>query len=203
MALTIPRRWLIVSGPPRSDGICLTFDDGPHPEYTPRLLDRLGQLKVRATFFVVGRAAAQHPQLVRRIAAEGHALGHHSWTHGDPVVTSARVLVAEARRTAALLAAITGAAPRLFRPPHGKLTAIKAITLWTNRQSIVLWNRDPKDFLSPSADALRAWVARSPLAGGDVVLLHDVHPHAVDALDAFVSPARQRGLRFTTPLEWA
>jgi peptidoglycan/xylan/chitin deacetylase (PgdA/CDA1 family) len=199
MAATIPRRLFLVSGPAHARAVCLTFDDGPHPEHTPRLLDRLAALEVVATFFVVGERAARHPDLVRRVVAEGHALGHHSWSHGDPEVTSAQALADEARRTEALLASLTGQRPRLFRPPHGKLTAAKAARLWARRQTIVLWNRDPKDF---AGAPLGAWVRAAGLSGGDVVLLHDVHPYAANALDELVDDVRGRGLRFTTPREW-
>lgn len=202
MAATLPKRLFMVAGPRGSDAVCLTFDDGPHPEHTPRLLDCLAALSVPATFFVLGRQAVRHPDLVQRMAAEGHVVGHHSWSHGEPSATSSRALAEEAQRTEALLTELTGKRPRLFRPPHGKLTAGKAARLWAHGQTIVLWNRDPKDFSCRSAHALRSWVTRSPLVGGDVVLLHDVHPHAIEALDDLVRATRARGLRFTTPLAW-
>jgi peptidoglycan/xylan/chitin deacetylase (PgdA/CDA1 family) len=202
MAMALPRRLYMVSGPKESGAVTLTFDDGPHPEHTPLLLDRLKARDIRATFFLVGAQAERHPDIVRRIAAEGHDVGHHSYTHGDPETTSWSVLAGEARRAARLMESLTGRAPTLFRPPHGKITASKALALWTLRQTIVLWNQDPKDYCCGSADALRAWFAGRALEGGDVVLLHDVHPYAAAALDAMVDRVAAAGLRFCRVSDW-
>jgi peptidoglycan/xylan/chitin deacetylase (PgdA/CDA1 family) len=202
MGAALPRRLFMTSGPPASRAIALTFDDGPHAEHTPAVLDRLRALGIRATFFVVGARAEAHPALVARIADEGHVLGHHSWTHGLPEETSTRALVAEARRTSALLERLAGDRPRLFRPPHGKLTPGKLLGLWSQLQTVVLWNRDAKDFAQPSATPLRAWLAAEPFAGGDILLMHDVHAHVAPALDVLAERAAALGLGFTTPTEW-
>src|SRR5262249_22133542 len=92
--------------------------------------------------------------------------------------------------------------PRLFRPPHGKLTAGKLLRLWRGGQTVVLWNVDPKDFACRTGEELRAWFGRRPLQGGVVVLLHDDRPHAATALPGLIEATRKRGLRFTTPLPW-
>jgi len=202
MAAGLPRRMFMVAGPPDSRAVSLTFDDGPHPEHTPALLDRLAAHDIRATFFVLGRNAEKHPDLVRRMSAEGHDVGHHSFTHGEPATTSARELVAESWRTARLLGELLGRRPRLFRPPHGKITAGKALGLWASGQTIVLWNQDPKDFSCGSAEALRAWFVGRPFAGGDVVLLHDVHPYAAQAMDAIAVAVRAAGLGFCPVSAW-
>jgi peptidoglycan/xylan/chitin deacetylase (PgdA/CDA1 family) len=201
-AATLPRRRLLVRGARGENSACLTFDDGPHPEHTPRVLDVLKGAGVPATFFVVGREAERHPDLVRRIAAEGHALGHHSFTHGDPAATSAADLIAEVRQTRALVSGIVGQALTLFRPPHGKLTALKLWGLWRERQTVVLWNVDPKDFARQGPEELRAWLREHPLRGGDIVLMHDNKPHAADALGELIETTRRRGLTFTTPPCW-
>jgi len=202
MAASLPRRLFMTSGPPASRAIALTFDDGPDPTHTPVVLDRLRSLGVRATFFVVGNRAEAHPALVERIAREGHAVGHHSYTHGLPEETSARDLLAEARRTSALLARLLGRPPVLYRPPHGKVTPGKVLGLWALGQTIVLWNRDPKDFARGAAEPIRRWFETEPLAGGDIVLLHDVHAHIAPALDAVVERAAGLGLGFGTPGDW-
>jgi peptidoglycan/xylan/chitin deacetylase (PgdA/CDA1 family) len=202
MATTLPRRLFMVSGPKASRAVTLTFDDGPHPEHTPLLLDRLKARGIRATFFLLGAQAERHPDIVRRIAAEGHDVGHHSYTHGDPETTSWSMLADEARRAAKLMETLVGRSPHLFRPPHGKITASKALALWTLRQTIVLWNQDPKDFSCGSAEVLRAWFAGRRLEAGDVILLHDVHPYAADALDAMVDRATAAGLGFCRVSDW-
>ena len=197
----LPRAALLVQGP--ADGqVCLTFDDGPHPEHTPRLLDVLARLELRATFFVVGSRVALHRELVRRIVDEGHLLGGHSYTHGPPATTSALELGREVRRTADLLGETVGRVPTHFRPPHGKLTAAKLLALWSQRQSIVLWNVDPKDFACRDAGELAELFASRPLRGGDLVLLHDRAAHAAAVLPELVAAARRHGLGFATVDAW-
>src|SRR5262245_36754703 len=115
LARTLPRNWFLVAGPSWSNTICLTFDDGPHPEHTPRVLDALKEAGVVGTFFVIGERAEQYPDLVRRIVSEGHVLGHHSFTHSPPHETSSRQLLAEVQRTRDLLRELVGEAPILFR----------------------------------------------------------------------------------------
>jgi peptidoglycan/xylan/chitin deacetylase (PgdA/CDA1 family) len=180
----------------------LTFDDGPHPEHTPRLLDLLKDQRVTATFFVIGQRATRHPELVRRMAAEGHLVGNHSFSHSEPRATTARQLLDEVRQTRDLLAEVLGGPTTLFRPPRGQVTAWKLWRLWRAGQTVVLWNVDPKDFAQTSADAVRAWFRDRPLRGGDVVLMHDNHPHAAELLPDLITDARQRGLTFTTPAHW-
>jgi peptidoglycan/xylan/chitin deacetylase (PgdA/CDA1 family)/glycosyltransferase involved in cell wall biosynthesis len=198
----LPRRRFLTRGPAESGSVCLTFDDGPHPEHTPRLLDGLRRQGVRATFFVVGRQAERYPELVRRIAAEGHTLGHHSYSHSEPGQTSARQLLDEVRRTRDLLAGLTGTPPVLFRPPKGSLTARKLWGLWRAGQTVVLWNVDPKDYARRAAGEVRDWFRRRPLNGGDLVLMHDNHPHAAEVVPGLVEDAHGRGLTFSQLPEW-
>jgi peptidoglycan-N-acetylglucosamine deacetylase len=197
----LPRRLFMVSGA-RAGSACLTFDDGPHPQQTPRLLDVLAVLGVPATFFLIGKYVELYPDLVRRIVAEGHAVGHHTFHHSPPQNMTAEDLITEIRRTDALFRDIVGYAPRLFRPPWGKLTASKVCRLWAERRTVVLWNSDPKDGAKQTRERMLEWFRRRPLSGGDIVLMHDDRPHAADVLPEIVPEARARRVRFTTPLEW-
>lgn len=202
MAAGLPRRLFMASGPPGSRSIALTFDDGPDPAHTPAVLDRLRAHGARATFFVVGHRAEAHPALLSRIAEEGHEIGHHSWAHAPPQETSALSLLSEARRTSELVERVAGKRPSLFRPPHGKLTPAKLLGLWGLGQTVVLWNRDPKDFARGAVAPIRRWFEEEPLAGGDILLLHDVHAHVAPALEALFERAARLGLGFATPAEW-
>jgi peptidoglycan/xylan/chitin deacetylase (PgdA/CDA1 family)/glycosyltransferase involved in cell wall biosynthesis len=202
-ALTLlPRRMFLVRGPAAGNRIALTFDDGPHPEHTPRLLDVLRQHNIVATFFVVGSRAESHPDIVRRIVAEGHALGNHTFTHANPRSLSARAFLDEVHRTNDLLTSLVGRGTRLVRPPHGKAAAGKLWRLWRARQSVVLWNVDPKDFAASSADEVRGYFQARPLHAGDVILMHDTWPYAAEVLPYLAGSARQAGLTFTTPTQW-
>lgn len=198
----LPRRLLLTHGPAHSGAVCLTFDDGPHPEHTPRLLEVLHEQRIKATFFVVGRQAARYPELIRRMAAEGHTVGHHSYTHTRPQCTSAGRLGDEVRRTSELLGCLLGRPPQLFRPPFGQLTAAKLWRLWRARQTVVLWNRDPKDYACPATEVLAQWFRQHPLRSGDLVLLHDDRAHAAAVLPEVADSVRARGLSFGTIAEW-
>lgn len=182
----------MLHGPRTSNRLYLTFDDGPHPEFTPRLLDLLAEQAVMATFFLIGQKAERHPDIVRRMIEEGHTIGNHTWSHSAPHLTSAKSLIAEVTRTNQVLTEITGVTPILFRPPHGKLTIRKVCELWKRRYSVVLWNVDPKDFSCTSApeamDHLTHWQSRA----GDIVLLHDIHPHSCATVELLTSKIRQQ-----------
>ncbi len=202
LALTLPRRLLLLRGPRTSNAVCLTFDDGPHREHTPRLLDVLKQHRIRATFFVVGRQAEQHLDLLHRITAEGHALGHHSYTHSDPRQITAGQLLEEVQDTQRLFRQSLGRSSQLFRPPWGKLTAGKLWKLSRAGFRHVLWNLDPKDYACRSSAEVDNWFSRRTLQAGDVILMHDTHPYAAGAIPRLATAAADRGLRFTTVDEW-
>jgi peptidoglycan/xylan/chitin deacetylase (PgdA/CDA1 family)/glycosyltransferase involved in cell wall biosynthesis len=202
MATLLPRNWLLVQGPKDSRSVCLTFDDGPDPVHTPRILDVLKKEGVTATFFVIGRQAACHPELVRRIGAEGHLVGNHSYTHSPPHTVSSRQMIREVRQTDHLLAEILGNSPKLVRPPHGKLSGPMILGLWALKKAVVLWNADPKDFKCRSPEEIDSWFERRPLQSGDVVLFHDNRPFVIDALPRLIASARRQGLGFSTVSEW-
>jgi len=197
----LPSIALIASRAACRNAVCLTFDDGPDPVGTPRVLEQLKAGGARATFFLVGRNAEAHPDLVRRIRDEGHEIGHHSWSHQMPGETGARALVDEVKRTRQFLEQIAGVRSNVFRPPHGKLTIPKLFHLWAMGQTVVLWAYDPGDvYLRNEADFLE-WTGAHPPRPGDIILLHDWAPVLERGLPAFVDLVRQRGLGFVTVSE--
>lgn len=194
MNAVLPRdRWM-VRGPDSATGIALTFDDGPHPEYTPHLLDELLKFEIRATFFVVGQAVARFPELAKRIIAEGHSLGCHTYTHSEPSETKSAQLLEEVRRSLALIEDLTGERPALFRPPKGKLSLLKTLGLWKLQQTIVLWNQDPRDYRADAINGIQPWVKHYQPQPGDILLLHDTHPHCIAAIEPLVQRVIERGL---------
>lgn len=201
-ANALPRSLLLTQVRTASDvgtEIALTFDDGPHPEHTPRLLDKLAETGARGTFFVVGERAEQHPDLIRRIADAGHELGNHTWTHSEPSHTSAAQFLDEVSRTRHLIQDLTGRDCRLTRPPKGSLTIGKAVGLWRQRQTIALWNTDPKDFTMTDDTAMSRWLSGYRPQSGDIILLHDNHPHAIIAVEHL---AADTSLTFVTLSDW-
>ncbi|HZL34039.1 MAG TPA: glycosyltransferase [Tepidisphaeraceae bacterium] len=197
-AVALSRRRFMVSGPVDSRSVYLTFDDGPDPVQTPRVLDKLRELQVPATFFLVGKRMRRQSELVRRIAREGHAIGHHIFFHARPHLVTASRLMAEIRRTDAQFMRILGCTSQLFRPPLGKLTVPKMCNLLAARKRIVLWNKDPRDWECRSTAELAHWCDTHSLESGDILLMHDVFPYAVEVLGGIVERARSHGLEFTT-----
>jgi peptidoglycan/xylan/chitin deacetylase (PgdA/CDA1 family) len=146
----------------------LTFDDGPHPEHTPRLLDLLDRFHVRATFFMVGQAARNHPELVTRVAST-HVIGNHSWDHPVFPEISGRDRRRQLRTCAD---AIAPYGSRLFRPPHGAESRGSRLDTWLLGYRSVGWNVDAEDWLPREPN----WMAERLLdqtGPGSIVLLHD------------------------------
>jgi len=155
--------------------VALTFDDGPDPGITPRVLDQLDRAGVRATFFCVATNAARHPELVREIARRGHAVENHSNAHEH---TFAFLMLGGLRRdlasAQATLAALTGRMPRFFRPPMGFRNPLLDPVLHENGLRLVSWTRRGYDTRGGDPARVAARLERD-LAAGDILLLHDGH----------------------------
>jgi len=190
----MPTRLLAWRGSGRRAEVALTFDDGPDPAYTPRILAILRRYGVRATFFLVGERAEREPDLVRRIVADGHEIANHSWTHPDIDQIGWRAALDEIGRTRRDLARATGQACRLFRPPKGKLCLGSTVGAWLSRSTVVMWNVDLKDFQASSAGEILSPLRWRPLVAGDVVLYHGHNEAAIAALPAIIEHAMGRRL---------
>lgn len=186
------------------DGVAFTFDDGPDPAFTPRILEVLAEHGARATFFVVGCRAEQHPELVKRIVAEGHAVGSHSYSHahtfhfGSPARQRADV-----ERGIAALHAVTGTPPRLFRPPQGLRTPLLRDALAAHPELVcVTWTERGLDAMGRAASRIVARL-RPAVRAGAILTLHDGtgfggakdRSPTVAALRELLALARERGLR--------
>ena len=156
--------------------IGLTFDDGPSPQRTAFVLDVLKQKGVKATFYLEGSHAQQYPDLVRRIKAEGHAIGNHSWDHANFPGISRTKQKQQIVRTNNAIKDITGEAPKLMRFPYGNSTPYAARYLTTIGMSGgILWHWDvgnPGDFECPGAAGVQKYVM-AEAAPGAIILLHD------------------------------
>ena len=166
--------WPDLNGRGRPGHLALTFDDGPDPWSTPRFLDRLADLDVRATFFLLGEMAQRHPGLAARILAEGHEVAVHSWDHRNHLRhLPGRQTSDQLERTADLLAAQTGVAPRYWRPPYGSLTTAGVVAARSLGLQTVLWTAWGRDWRrEATAATVLADVTAGVLDGG-TVLLHD------------------------------
>jgi peptidoglycan-N-acetylglucosamine deacetylase len=147
---------------PRIPGeLALTFDDGPNPAWTPRLLDVLANYGVHATFFLVGSHARAEPALVRRIVAAGHLIGNHSWSHPNLALTQSSRVAEELIRTSRTLEQIVGRPVRFFRPPFGARRPIVLRTARDLGMTPVLWNAMTSDWSDPSADSIARHLIRA------------------------------------------
>ncbi|WP_155371021.1 bifunctional polysaccharide deacetylase/glycosyltransferase family 2 protein [Catellatospora vulcania] len=191
---------------PARDRIALTFDDGPDPTWTPRILDLLARHRVQATFFVVGSQAARHPDLVRRIVAEGHEIGVHTFTHPDLTAIGSWRRDLEYSLTQLAIAHATGVKTTLFRPPYSSSPDAVHDADWrvlqdAGRQGYltVLENADSRDWARPGEAVIAA--NSTPRSGGAIVLLHDAggdRAQTLSALQRYIPAMRERGYRFTT-----
>jgi len=184
-----------------TEAVALTFDDGPSPEGTPRILHRLEQLGLRATFFVTGTEAARHPALVADIRSAGHGVESHGMEHRHHLLHGPRWVERDLRAALDVLRSL-GVRPRYLRPPYGQAAAATLVAAQRHRLGCVLWSCWGREFAEPRAAAVAARI-RQRLEPGAIVLLHDSDQHcgpgsvaAVDqALEAVAQELARRRLR--------
>lgn len=172
----------------------LTFDDGPHPEFTPAVLDLLKAHGATATFFLIGNRIDGHPELVRRIVAEGHALGNHSWSHPLMGNLPLPAQIEEIARTDAALSPYSGRGTHPFRPPCGALPANLLLHFARTGRTVALWSYDSHDYEPLPAPTLLAHIHANPPRPGDTVLMHDDNATTVDLLGTLLPQWRANGL---------
>jgi len=170
----LPDRLVLTRVPRSGDAIYLTFDDGPHPEHTPRLLDLLAAHGVQASFFLIGQQVEQYPRLAERIVVEGHALGNHSYSHPSGFSKiSLRQQLQEIDRTDRLLAEFDSRPQHCFRPPRGSLSLGLLLHFATRRRRIAYWSYDSMDYQHQSDADVAARLRNQPPLAGDIILMHD------------------------------
>lgn len=178
--------------------IALTFDDGPHPELTPKLLDLLRSQGVRATFYVIGRNVEAHPDIARRIVAEGHEIANHSWSHPSLPSLSATRLRQEIGNTSDVIERVTGRRPTNMRPPYGAINERVRQTMFKDYgMDVVLWSVDPLDWKRPGASVVANRLVEGAAPGG-ILLAHDIHPGTIDAMPETIARLKAKGYAFAT-----
>ena len=179
--------------------IALTFDDGPWPSNTPKILKTLKQNNIKATFFWIGKALEENPQIAKQVVAEGHIIGNHTWHHWYQHLDSATA-ARELDDTAKLIYKITGVKTTLFRPPGGIMNNGVADYAKSKKNVIVMWSNDPMDYRPHSAQQLVNNVLRKAQPGG-IILMHDgggEHPATVKALPEIIAKLKEQGYKFLT-----
>jgi peptidoglycan/xylan/chitin deacetylase (PgdA/CDA1 family) len=175
--------------------VCLTFDDGPHPEVTPRVLELLERYQAKASFFCIGERARAYPEIVREIVRRGHSVENHSDCHSHAFAFYGIALLRrEIERTQATVAAITGRAPQFFRAPAGFRSPLLGLVLPPMGLRYVSWTRRGLDTVARDPAGVLGRLT-SGLAAGDVLLLHDSVPLSLTVLPALLEQLAARGLK--------
>lgn len=187
----------LIRGDPRVPVVTLTFDDGPHPEFTPQILAILQRYHVRATFFVVGKMAEQYPDLVRAERAGGHVIGNHTYHHVNLTKIPDDEIVPEWQACEDVVKAITGDTMRFCRPPGGDYDRVVILAATDLGLTTVLWTDDPGDYASPGEKTIERRVLGA-IGNGGIILLHDGVQQTIDVLPQIIEGLRRRGLRFET-----
>lgn len=174
--------------------IALTFDDGPHPVYTPKLLEGLKQRGVTATFFVTGENAALYPELVEQMKAEGHIVGNHTYHHVQLSSVGEDIFIQELEETNRVLEGILEEEILYVRPPFGEWE--KSIEQEINMIP-VLWDIDPLDWCSGNADQIVNKIV-TKAEDNDIILMHDEYQSSVDAALRVIDTLQEEGYEFVT-----
>ncbi len=181
--------------PRRGGCVYITFDDGPHPVHTRQLLALLETHGAKATFFLIGEQARNHPEVVREIVAQGHAIGNHSMTHPRMPSLPARAQLDDIARADAVLKPFNGQQRQIYRPPNGRATVAAIVSSMWHGRSIVLWNIDSLDYRL-NADQVTARLLDARIREGDILLFHDDSEVALAALETLLPLWTGTGLRF-------
>lgn len=201
------QRDIIRHGPKTLNFVALTFDDGPDPDFTPKILDILKEKNVLATFFLIGKKAEKYPALAQRIAEEGHIIGSHTYSHRSLVPLTAKATKFEIMQSQKAIEGAVGTRPTLFRPPRGVYSAYARQLLKDERYTMVLWDLTAMDWTELSPASIVSNVVKK-IKPGSIILLHDSgdlvkfkggdRRHTIDALPVIIDKLRDEGFEFVT-----
>ncbi len=191
-----------LKGPAHDNRIAITFDDGPDEVYTPQVLDVLKEYNVPATFFLIGQEVDKHPQVTGRIAAEGHLIGSHSWSHPDFRRLTGHDITVEMKRTRDALVKATGLRPYLMRPPYGAVNTEVLNQLVGLDYYVVNWSVDSVDWRDQEVDPILVNTLKD-VREGAIMLFHSAgggscRQATVDALPELIETLRMQGYTFVT-----
>ncbi len=183
--------------------IALTFDDGPHPQYTPEILDILKEAKIKATFFVIGENAAASPRLVDRIIEEGHEIGNHTYSHVFLDKKSEQEKIADIERCDCEIYLHNEYSARILRPPGGRYDSGLLRICAERGYDVVLWSVDTRDWTGASAEEI-AHELLCNVKDGSIILMHDYcgrKSHTAEALRYVIPRLKEMGYGFATVSE--
>ncbi|MFJ7666728.1 polysaccharide deacetylase family protein [Lysinibacillus sp. NPDC097195] len=180
--------------------IALTFDDGPSSKVTPRILQTLEQHDAKATFFMLGNRVELYPTIAAQVAAEGHEIANHTFSHPNLKKLTHQQMAEEIDKTNKIIEIATGVTPTLFRPPYGIYSQDVLNYTASNNYSTILWSIDSLDWKSRNPAAIKKEIL-SNVANKSVVLMHDLHTATAEALPELLITLKQQGYEFVTVSE--
>ncbi|OQM44742.1 hypothetical protein B6A27_14870 [Anoxybacillus sp. UARK-01] len=184
------------SSPP-SKRVALTFDDGPHPQNTLKILNLLKKYEAKATFFMLGSRVDFYPDIAKKIAEEGNELGNHTWDHKDLTTLNSAEIRKEIRDTNEMIKKTTGREPTVFRPPYGAINdQVKRMV----GMPVVLWTVDTLDWQSHDPHAMLQIVKKN-VKDGSIILMHDIHESTAEAVEPVLKYLKDEGYTFVTVSE--
>ena len=187
----------LVRGDSAVKAVALTFDDGPHPHYTPRILAILKRYGVKATFFVVGEMAEKYPEQIRAEQAAGHVVGNHTYHHVNLTKIPLSEVATEWQACQDVVKSITGETMHFCRPPGGDYDNDVITAAMTTGLATVLWTDDPGDYASPGDKVIETRVL-DRISDGGIVLVHDGVQQTIDVLPQIIEACQKKGFRFVT-----
>ena len=196
--------WILWKGPSDRREIVLTFDDGPHPVYTPSTLEILRQHQAKAVFFLNGRNVLSHPGIVEKLKKEGHLLGVHGHSHQKLDFRKREFILEEVGSSLHAVEKITGAKPEYFRPPYGRFDLRFKKIMSNLSLRLVLWSLLTRDFREVNPDVLVRTV-RTRIHNGALLVFHDGHRNApvmLKALPEILNTLRRLGYEIQTLDKW-
>lgn len=190
----------LVRVPTTKKVVALTFDDGPSPIYTPKILHLLTQYHGHATFFVLGAEAKRFPQITRSVETQGSVLAIHGWRHLNLYRAGTKTLWHEAQRTYEFLKSLNLAPAKLYRPPYGNVSKPMVRLFEQHGYQVVLWSLDTRDWTRPGTSFIVSQVLNQ-VKPGSIILMHDGggnRQQTVDALSTILKDLSQKGYQFVT-----
>ncbi len=191
---------IILNGSRKKKVVALTFDDGPHHEYTPKILDILAEEDVKATFFVIGQNIESGKELLKRTVAEGHTVANHTWTHPLLSDLASSAIKKELQRTKEKIHEVTGKNVMLLRPPYGGITG-KTKVVKKEGYAIINWDVDTNDWRPGRTSSEIVQAVKNTVQSGSIILMHDgggKRDATVKALPRMIKYLKEEGYEFVT-----
>lgn len=206
----IIRKGTVYRAPVNEKIVALTFDDGPSPIWTPKILEALKKAGVKATFFILGEHALRYPEIIKRIAGDGHEIGNHTYDHHVLIYYKMEELEREIKDTEKIIKDITGRTTVYFRPPKAWLTNEEKQKIKAMGYKIILWSLNSKDWVTFDDKYIIRYILRN-IRPGDIILFHDSggvftaeggdRHETVKAIPRLAEELKEKGYKFVTITE--